>query len=104
MLSGDRVRSLRLRNNYSHQRLADALGLNIRQIARYESGEVDASGAVIANMADVFNVSTDYLLGRSDDPTPCAEAGKLTPKESAILSAVRRGERLEAIKAIISDE
>ena len=98
------MRSLRLRNNYSHQRLADALGLNIRQIARYESGEVDASGAVIAHMADVFNVSTDYLLGQSDDPIPCAEAGELTPKERTILSAIRRGEHLEAIKAILSDE
>lgn len=104
MLHGERLRTLRLANKYTQNYLAQILGLNIRQIPRYEAGEVDPSGEVVARMADIFNVSTDYLLGRTDDPTPCAESENLTPKERAVLAALRRGEPLAAIKVIVEEE
>ncbi len=103
MLRGDRLRSLRLKRNYTQQYLAEILYLNIRQITRYENGEADPSGDVIARMADAFDVSADYLLGRTDDPTPCFQSEDLTFQERAVLSAIRRGEILDAIKAILTD-
>jgi transcriptional regulator with XRE-family HTH domain len=102
MLRSDRLRNLRLDKNYTHQQVADLLNIAVRMIARYEAGEVEPSGDVITRMADVFSVSTDYLLGRTDDPTPCYQAGELTDKERAVLAALRRGEPLEAIRLIVS--
>jgi len=37
------------------------------------------SGDVVAKIADYFHVSTDYLLGRTDDPSPVGEVKTPTP-------------------------
>ncbi len=39
-------------------------------ISRYESGEREADYKTLILFADYFNVSIDYLLERTDDPTP----------------------------------
>lgn len=103
MLQADRLRKLRLEKKYTHESLAEKLSMSIRMVARYESGITDPTGDVITRIADVFNVSTDYLLGRTDDPTPCYQSENLTQKERDVLAALRRGEPLDAIKAIVSD-
>ena len=36
---------------------------------RYESGKRLPDVAILTKLADFYNISTDYLLGRSDDPT-----------------------------------
>lgn len=101
MLQADRLRSLRLKNNHTYASLAKAIDLNMRQIVRYEAGESDASSEVVARLADVFHVSVDYLLGRTDDPTPPAHHSDLSPDEQAILAALRRDDPLTAIKLIV---
>jgi len=103
MLQSDRLRSLRLQKNYTHEYLAERLDLSMRQIARYEAGEADPASDVVSRMADIFDVSSDYLLGRSDDPTPLTKIDNLTAKERAILAALRRNHPLAAIKAIVDD-
>jgi len=101
MLQAERLRSLRLKNNHTYVSLAKLIDLNMRQIVRYEAGEADPSSDVVTRMADVFNVSTDYLLGRTDDPTPPAHHSDLSPDEQAILAALRRDDPLTAIKLIV---
>src|SRR5262249_9420727 len=103
MLHGERVRALRLEKKYTHQELADELEVNIRQIARFESGGTDTSGESLVKLAQVFSVSTDYLLGLTDDPTPRYGIADLTPTEQAVLDALRRNDPLAAVKAILCD-
>lgn len=47
------------------------MDLNISQntVSRYETGEREAGYAMLVRLADYFNVSVDYLLERTDDPT-----------------------------------
>ena len=101
MLQGKRFRELRLKNQYTHESLSQALNIAVRMVGKYEAGEADPSSDVVTRMADVFNVSTDYLLGRTDDPTPPAHHSDLSPDEQAILAALRRDDPLTAIKLII---
>jgi transcriptional regulator with XRE-family HTH domain len=103
MFRGDRVRELRLQNKYTHEAFAKLLNITMRMVTRYETNEVDPAADVVARMADVFHVSADYLLGRTDDPTPCGQVSDLTPAEQEVLAALRRGDRLAAIRAIISE-
>lgn len=49
-------------------RLAMELNTNQNTISRYESGEREPSIADLIRLADYFNVSVDYLIGRTDDP------------------------------------
>ena len=48
--------------------LAMALNMNQNSISRYETGEREADYATLIAFADYFNVSLDYLLGRTDNP------------------------------------
>jgi transcriptional regulator with XRE-family HTH domain len=104
MFSGERLKSLRELRQYTHAELAALLDVGYAQINRYESGRITPTGDVIARIAAVFNVSTDYLLGLTDDPAPHFRVDNLSAKERAVLSAMRQGDVVEAIKVIVNDE
>lgn len=48
--------------------LAIALSMSQNSISRYETGEREADYKTLIAFADFFNVSLDYLLGRTDNP------------------------------------
>lgn len=48
--------------------LAMELNMNQNSISRYETGEREADYATLIAIADYFNVSIDYLLGRTENP------------------------------------
>jgi len=43
--------------------------MNQNSISRYENGEREADYATLIRFADYFEVSIDYLLGRTENPT-----------------------------------
>ena len=49
--------------------IADRLALHLRTYQQYEHGEIDPPTSKLSALADFFDVSLDYLVGRSDDPT-----------------------------------
>ena len=63
----DRLKDLRLKSNKKQMDVADCLGVLPRTIRFYESGEREPTIENINKLADFFGVSTDYLLGRSDN-------------------------------------
>ena len=65
---GIRLKQLREKTGLSQAKLAKALGVVSRSvIAGYETGACFPSYTVLIKIADYFNVSTDYLLGRTDN-------------------------------------
>ena len=66
-----RLKEIRKRKNRGITQLKLAMDLNISQntISRYETGEREADYTTLIRLADYFNVSLDYLLERTDDPT-----------------------------------
>ncbi len=64
-----RLRELRKSRNISQVKLATDLGMNQNSISRYETGEREADYQTLIALADYFNVSIDYLLERTSDPT-----------------------------------
>jgi len=103
-MRGDRLRQARVDAGHTQESLSELLDIGNRQIWRYEKGETEPDGVVIAKLAHALNVSADYLLGLSDDPTPPELVAGLSPLERAVLAALRRGENYEAIKAIVAAE
>ena len=74
---GVRLRLLREKVKLSQLKLAYELGgVSQPLIARYEKGDMFPSYPVLIRIVDYFNVSTDYLLGRTDSP-----AGKIYEQE-----------------------
>ena len=66
----DRLQSLRESLGLSQNKLAHLLNVSQTTIFRIEKGEREPSLQLLNLIADFFNVSVDYLLGRTDDPTP----------------------------------
>ena len=60
----DRLRSARIFRSYTQQGAADSLGLFLRTYQNYESGDRTPDLSLIVAMADLFDVPTDFLLGR----------------------------------------
>lgn len=48
--------------------IANAIGLSVRNYQRYEKGEQQPTLPFLLKLADYFDVSLDYLVGRSDNP------------------------------------
>ena len=63
-----RLKELREKRRLSQITLAMELNLNQNSISRYENGEREADYSTLIAIADYFNVSVDYLLGRTDNP------------------------------------
>ena len=63
-----RLRDLRLNQGISQKVIADYLGCSTVVYSRYETGSREPSMDTLMRLADYFNVSIDYLTGKSDIP------------------------------------
>ncbi|OYD07898.1 helix-turn-helix domain-containing protein [Paludifilum halophilum] len=65
---GKRIAQERKRKKLSMQEMADRLGIAKSTFAGYESDYRQPPLEIVKKLADIFEVSTDYLLGRIDNP------------------------------------
>lgn len=63
-----RFKELRKSKNLTQDKVADIFGVTVRTIQFYEKGERYPDFNGLIRIADYFDVSLDYLVGRSDDP------------------------------------
>lgn len=63
-----RLKELREQRRISQVFLGMELGMSQNTISRYETGTREADYETLIAFADYFNVSLDYLLGRTDNP------------------------------------
>ena len=65
-----RIYDLREDRDIKQKTVAEYLGMNPTVSRRYEKGTRTIPVEAVIKLADYYKVSTDYLLGRTDDPTP----------------------------------
>ena len=63
-----RLKELRKKRHLSQLALANDLTMNQNTVSRYERMEREADYETLIKLADYFDVSIDYLLGRTDTP------------------------------------
>ena len=63
------MKNLRKSRNITQKQLASGIGASERGIQQYELGERKPTYNMLIALADYFDVSLDYLVGHSDDPT-----------------------------------
>lgn len=61
-----RLNSIRKSKGFTAQYMADALHTGIRNYRKYESGHANPTLDGLVKIADILDVSTDYLLCRDD--------------------------------------
>lgn len=64
---GERLKLLRIEKNVGQNLLAKELELSNASISYWETGKQEPTAQAIFKLAKYFNVSSDYLLGLSDD-------------------------------------
>ena len=65
-----RLRDMREDHDLTQQKLAEYLGMPQPQYFRYEQGLRDIPTDILIQLAKLYNTTTDYLLGLTDDPVP----------------------------------
>ena len=87
-----RLKQLRENKGLSQDGLGKLLNTTQQTINNYEKGKREPSQDMLQKIADIFKVSTDYLLGRTDDPTPPQAKQEKPNFEEYVLSASGLGE------------
>ncbi|WP_267379338.1 helix-turn-helix domain-containing protein [Bacillus sp. GM_Baccil_2] len=62
-----RIKELRKERKWSQKELGEKVDVSESFISKVESGKKQPSREVTAKIAEIFNVTTDFLLGRSDE-------------------------------------
>lgn len=95
MSFSDRLATIRKKRKMTQQQMADAIGIHVSQIKRYESGDTQPSLEVLRKIALALNVSADLLLFDQQERGPDDELRlqfeaitRFTPEEKKIAKAV----------------
>lgn len=70
MSLGERIKYLRTEKDMTQEELGKLLSVGKSTISQYESNKSTPDAATISKIADIFNTTTDYLLGRANDLSP----------------------------------
>lgn len=65
-----RLKELRAEHKMTQQELADRLNIDRTAVVKYETGKNGPSSEILQLMADIFDVTVDYLLERTDSRKP----------------------------------
>ena len=98
---GEKLKALRTENHLRQDQVARLVNVEKSSISMYETGMRQPSYTTLVRLADVFNVTTDYLLGRTNS-SPVDLSG-LTAAEAAMINQLvtamtEKNKELEVLK------
>lgn len=94
------IKDIRIRRGLTQAEVADSLGVSSVVYSRYETGTRQPSIDLLIQMADIFDVSVDYLVGRKD-----IEDSTLSEYEIELLTASREADtraREDALELLLT--
>ena len=95
-----RLKKLREEKNMSQYVFAKDFGIAQSTVGGWESGKREPNFETVQKLADYFNVSVDYLLGRDEVPSSPTSNGTWIP----VLGKVQAGIPVDAVQEIIDYE
>jgi transcriptional regulator with XRE-family HTH domain len=84
-----RLKELREDRGYLQKFVAGKIGVKSNTLSGYENGTRTPDPDLIRSLATLYGVTTDYLLGHSDDPELTAKEDKeVTEKEKELMKKI----------------
>ena len=80
-----RLRDLRLESHTTQTDIAEMLGITQQAYAHYENERRLPNVQMLCLLADYYNVSVDYLLGRTDEKSPTPKGAELSEEDMALV-------------------
>ena len=74
----ERLKALRKKHGYTQVSLAETLGVSKGTVAMWETGKRTPDFEILIGLSDLFDVRTDYILGKSTDDS----SAKLSEEET----------------------
>mgnify|MGYP005750450845 CR=1 FL=1 len=68
-IMGKRLKYLREKSGFAQKFVAEKIGVKNNTLSGYESGRREPDSETLRKLADFYEVTTDYLHGRTDTPT-----------------------------------
>ena len=104
---GKRIKALRKELKLTQEDIAKKLNISVAALSRYETGAFEPKSLeLIVELATLYNVSTDYLLGKSDARNPDVDFDKidigLSSKTYATLTESQKKQIKKLITVIIN--
>lgn len=66
---GSRLKKLRKQHHLTQKEVAEKLNITQVTISKYENNIIEPDNLNLNKLAELFNTSTDYLLGRTNNPS-----------------------------------
>lgn len=63
-----RIRDMREDRDLTQKQMGEYLSCSQRVYSNYERGDIDIPTQTLAKIADIFEVSVDYIMNRTDNP------------------------------------
>ncbi len=99
----ERMKKLRKECKYTQEQVAKKLNISVAALSRYETGAFEPKSVdLIVDLAILYKVSTDYLLGKTDARNPEIDFDKLDIGLSSQTYENLTESQKEKIKKIIS--
>ena len=87
------VKEKRFERELSQRQLGDLVGVTQQAVGRWETGQAFPDTAILLKLADLFNISVDYMLGRAPQLVPsCSKptSPNLSNDELALIEKYRK--------------
>lgn len=99
-----RLKDRRIALGLSQLDLEERSGVSQNSISRYESGGSEPTAEGLRRLARALEVSIDWLLGLTDDPTPrYVVPADLSREEMELIGALRRGDAPGVLRVVAEE-
>lgn len=98
-----RVRDIREDSDMTQAQVADLIFVNLRTYSCYETGAHMMPPEVLGRLADAFDTSVDYLMGRTDEKMPYPKPKKVTNTPRKIDVTGLSEEQIQHIQNFVDD-
>ncbi|MPW26148.1 helix-turn-helix domain-containing protein [Alkalibaculum sp. M08DMB] len=95
-----RLKELRSQSKYTQEKIAEILKISRVAYTKYESGENMPTPDNLEKLADIFNVSIDYLLGRTNNPHPYHDLNEQVDIEIIVRELLSDAEMCHALQSL----
>ncbi len=96
-----KLRELRIEKNVTQQEIAGKIGVSRQVYANWENGINQPDLRMLIILADLFSVSTDYLLGRTDDfGNTVSPTSPLSDEETELLNMYRTMNQAQKVRLL----
>ncbi|MFW5992273.1 MAG: helix-turn-helix domain-containing protein [Halanaerobiaceae bacterium] len=99
----DRLKELRNKKDIYQRELAEVIGVSEGAIGMYETGKRTPDKDILVKLAGYFDVSVDYLLGRTEEPFSADKIKKTLSSDPELVDLIKEAAVRKELKQLLKE-